>query len=111
MFCWLTSLIDYMHIWHQISIITNEMNHFVRQIQAYSQLEVIECQWESLMDFTAKKEGDLDTLIEAHRTYLRHVVAKILWLHPKKEKEVFLFTRSWELVSNEYFFVHRRQIS
>lgn len=77
-----------MYMWHEISVITAEMNHFVRQIQAYSQLEVIACQWEKLMDFAAKKEGDLDALIEAHRTYLRHVAAKVLLLHPKKEKEV-----------------------
>ena len=77
-----------MHTWHEIGVIIASMNHFIRQLQSYCQLEVIACQWKTLMDFAAKKEGDLDAFIESHRTYLRHVVTKALLLHPKKEKEV-----------------------
>ena len=79
---------EYMHKWHEISIILAEMNHFVRQIQGYSQLEVIAVRWKALMEFMSKKEGDLDQLIDLHRNYLRQVVSKVLLLHPKKEKEV-----------------------
>lgn len=77
-----------MQTWHEISVITAEMNHFVRQLQSYSQLEVIACQWAKLMEFTSRKEGDLDALIEAHRKYLKAMCDKVLLLHPKKEKEV-----------------------
>lgn len=65
-----------------------EMIHFVRQMQAFSQLEVIACRWKVLVEFVAKKEGDLDALIEAHHTYLDLIVKKVLLLHPKSGKEV-----------------------
>ena len=42
------------------------MIHFIRQMEAYCQLEVIECSWKILLEFCTKKEGDLDALIEAH---------------------------------------------
>ena len=65
------------------------MFHFVRQLQAYCQLEVIACRWQQLLDFMSKKEGDLDALINAHKAYLSLCVRKVLLLHPtKKEKEV-----------------------
>jgi hypothetical protein len=64
------------------------MVHFLRQMQAFCQLEVIECSWQSLLDFTSKREGDLDALIQAHRTYLDRVVRKVLLLSNKKDKEV-----------------------
>lgn len=64
------------------------MVHFIRQMQAFCQLEVIECSWQSLLDFAAKREGDLDGLIEAHRTYLDRVVRKVLLLNPKRDREV-----------------------
>ena len=35
--------------WHQIRITMSEMIHFVRQVQAFCHLEVIECQWKKLM--------------------------------------------------------------
>jgi gamma-tubulin complex component 3 len=87
-----------MHTWHEIGIIMAAMNHFIRQLQSYCQLEVIECQWKALMDFAAKKVGDLDALIESHRSYLRHIVTKALLLHPKKEKEVR--NVYWESLAN-----------
>lgn len=64
------------------------MVHFLRQLQAFCQLEVIECSWAWLMDVLAKREGDLDSLIAAHRTYLDRVVRKVLLLGSKRDKEV-----------------------
>jgi gamma-tubulin complex component 3 len=74
--------------WHQIRIVMAEMIHFMRQMQAYCQLEVIECSWKVLLDFLNKKEGDLDAMIEAHRTYLDRMVKKVLLLSPKSGKQV-----------------------
>lgn len=65
-----------------------EMVHFIRQIQAYYHLDVIECSWKWLLDFVQKKEGDLDALIDAHRNYLDRMLKKILLLSPKAGKEV-----------------------
>jgi gamma-tubulin complex component 3 len=76
------------HEWHQIRIILAEMIHFIRQMQAYCQLEVIECSWKVLLDFINKKEGDLDGLIEAHRNYLDRMVKKVLLISTKSGKEV-----------------------
>jgi hypothetical protein len=49
---------------------------------------VIECSWKVLLDFLNKKEGDLDAMIEAHRSYLDRVVKKVLLLSPKSGKQV-----------------------
>ena len=38
----------------------------------------------------SKREGDLDALIKAHRTYLNRVVRKILLLSSKTDKEEVL---------------------
>lgn len=75
--------------WHRIRLTTAEMIHFVRQLQAYCRLEVIECSWINLIEFLDKKEGDLDALIEAHRIYLDRMAKKIFLLSPKIGKEVF----------------------
>ena len=72
-----------------------EMIHFMRQMQAYCQLEVIECSWKVLLDFLNKKEGDLDAMIEAHRTYLDRMVKKVLLLSPKSGKQVRRGTQLW----------------
>ena len=69
-------------------MITAEMIHFIRQMAAFCQLEVVECSWKALMDFINKKEGDLDALIGAHRAYLDRMVKKILLIGPKAGKEV-----------------------
>ncbi|WVQ74593.1 hypothetical protein IAR50_004194 [Cryptococcus sp. DSM 104548] len=76
--------------WHHCRVVQSEMVHFLRQIQAFCQLEVIECSWAELMEYTEKREGDLDTLIAAHRKYLSRVVKKILLLSSKREKEEIL---------------------
>jgi gamma-tubulin complex component 3 len=62
--------------------------HLVQQMQAYSHLEVIECSWKVLIDFLNKKEGDLDAMIGAHRTYLDRMVKKMLFLSSRAGKEV-----------------------
>lgn len=73
--------------WHQVRLVMAEMIHFTRQIEAYCQLEVIECSWKSLLEFINKREGDLDALIDAHRTYLDRMVKKVLLLSPKAGRE------------------------
>ena len=65
-----------------------EMIHFIRQMEAYCQLDVIECSWKGLLDFIREKEGDLDALINAHRSYLDRMVKKVLLLSTKAGKEV-----------------------
>lgn len=65
-----------------------EMVHFIRQMQAYCHVEVIECSWKALMEFFQEREGDLDAMIEAHRAYLDRMVKKVLLLSSKAGKEV-----------------------
>lgn len=67
-----------------------EMIHFIRQMQAYTQLEVIACSWKALMEFFAKREGDLDAMIDAHQSYLDRMVKKVLLISPKAGREVSL---------------------
>lgn len=81
-------LLDMQYQWHQIRIVMAEMIHFIRQMQAYCQLEVIECSWKNLVEFIQRKEGDLDALINAHRSYLDRMVNKVLLLSPKAGREV-----------------------
>ncbi|EAL21609.1 hypothetical protein CNBC6460 [Cryptococcus deneoformans B-3501A] len=76
--------------WHHCRIVQAEMVHFLRQLQAFCQLEVIECSWADLIEFTTKREGDLDALITAHRKYLSRVVRKVLLLSAKRDKEEIL---------------------
>lgn len=63
------------------------MIFFVRQLQYYCHLEVIGCSWQTLEDFALKKEGDLDSLIEAHRTYLERLVSKALLMNGRKSSK------------------------
>jgi len=65
-----------------------EMIHFIRQTQAYCQVEVIECSWETLHQFIQQKKGDLDSLIGAHRSYLDRIVKKVLLRSHKAGREV-----------------------
>ena len=82
--------------WHKIRLVMAEMVRFIRQLETYCRLEVIECSWKVLVDFLNKKEGDLDALIDAHRTYLERVTKKILLWSPRPGKEVrVLASRSW----------------
>lgn len=63
------------------------MLFFVRQIEAYCHLEVIECSWIPLAEFLDKKEGDLDALILEHKKYLDRIVSKTLLQGGKRRKE------------------------
>ena len=74
--------------WHKIRLVMAEMIHFVRQTQAYCQVEVIECSWEVLSQFIQQKKGDLDSLIGAHRSYLDRIAKKVLLLSHKAGREV-----------------------
>jgi gamma-tubulin complex component 3 len=64
------------------------MIHFIRQMQSFSHLEVIDVSWKRLVEFTRKKEGDLDALIEAHQTYLERIEKKVLLISSKSGREV-----------------------
>ncbi|KAH7929428.1 gamma-tubulin complex, component 3 [Leucogyrophana mollusca] len=90
---------DFNYDWHQIRLVMAEMIHFVRQMQAYCQLEVIECSWKNLMEFFSKREGDLDAMIDAHRSYLDRMVKKVLLLSPRAGREENLLTLVRELFS------------
>ena len=73
------------------------MIHFIRQLEAYCRLEVIECSWKVLTEFLNKKEGDLDALIDAHRSYLDRMTRKILLWSPKHGKEELLLRQLTEI--------------
>ena len=76
-----------------------EMVHFVRQMAAYCQLEVIECSWKVLTEFTGRREGDLDALIAAHRAYLDRMVKKVLLISPKAGREENLLNQVRDVFS------------
>jgi gamma-tubulin complex component 3 len=81
-------LVELEQEWHQVRIVLAEMIHFIRQMQSYCQLEVIECSWKILHDFIMKKEGDLDGLIHEHHAYLEKVVKKVLLLSSRSNRVV-----------------------
>lgn len=65
------------------------MIFFVRQVEYYCHLEVVACQWAELEDFVAKKEGDLDQLVDAHRKYLTKLTDKaLLKAQGRRKKDV-----------------------
>lgn len=77
------------------------MVHFLRQLQSFTQLEVIDCSWQALVDFTSKREGDLDALIGAHRKYLDRIVRKVLLLgSSRRDKEEILLDLVREAMNN-----------
>ena len=65
-----------------------EMIHIIRQLQMYTHIDVIAVRWKNLLGFVHKKEGDLDSLIAAHRNYLDELVNKTLMISGKQGKEV-----------------------
>ncbi|GAA5993347.1 hypothetical protein JCM10908_001441 [Rhodotorula pacifica] len=74
---------------HQTRIALGDMIFFVRQVEYYCHLEVVACQWKELEDFVAKKDGDLDKLMEAHRRYITTLVDKaLLRAAGRRKKEV-----------------------
>lgn len=60
------------------------MIHFVKQLQYFSHLDVIECSWVALMHFVEKGEGDLDALIDAHTSYINRLATKALLRVPMR---------------------------
>lgn len=56
----------------------SEMIHFVRQLQGFNQLEVIAYSWHALEQAFTQHPGDLDQLIETHRTYLHTLISNAL---------------------------------
>jgi len=90
----LRSIADLNFQWHKIRLVMAEMIHFVRQTQAYCQVEVIECSWEVLHQFIQQKKGDLDSLIGAHHSYLDRIAKKVLLLSHKAGREVSAATSS-----------------
>ncbi|KAG6837438.1 hypothetical protein H0H93_009532 [Arthromyces matolae] len=85
--------------WHKIRITTSEMIHFIRQMQAYCHVEVIECSWKVFTDFLNKKEGDLDALLDAHQSYLDRMARKVLLLTSKAGKEETILMQVKEIFS------------
>ncbi|KAG8748429.1 Microtubule-nucleating Tub4p (gamma-tubulin) complex component [Ceratobasidium sp. 414] len=73
--------------WHQARIVLAEMIHFIRQMQSFSHLEIIDVSWKRLVEFTHKKEGDLDALIEAHQQYLERIEKRVLLISFKVGRE------------------------
>ncbi|GAA5945281.1 Spc98p [Sporobolomyces koalae] len=73
---------------HQARTALSKMIFFVRQVEYYCHLEVIACQWAELEEFVARKEGDLDKLIEAHKRYLAKLLEKgLLKVVSKRSKK------------------------
>ncbi|GAA5916670.1 Spc98p [Sporobolomyces salmoneus] len=73
---------------HQARTALSKMIFFVRQVEYYCHLEVIACQWAELEEFVARKEGDLDKLIEAHKKYLAKLLEKgLLRVVSKRSKK------------------------
>jgi gamma-tubulin complex component 3 len=64
------------------------MVHFIRQLQAFYQLEVIECSWEAFEELIVKNEDGLDGLMKAHKEYLRRLVARVLLKAPEGSSDV-----------------------
>lgn len=70
-------------LFHKTRLAVADVRFFIGQLQAYCHSEVIDCSWRVLEDFAMKKEGDLDSLIEAHATYLDRLVNKALLITTK----------------------------
>jgi len=61
----------------------NEQIHFIKQMQGFINLEVIEYSWNDLCQFFAsnkekKNQIDLDELIQSHKAYLNALLSKVL---------------------------------
>lgn len=61
----------------------NEQLHFIKQMQGFINLEVIEYSWNDLCQFFAsnrekKTQIDLDELIQSHKAYLNALLSKVL---------------------------------
>lgn len=83
-----TCFLDLESNWHRIRLIIGEMIHIIRQMQMHIQIEVVEVRWQNLLAFINKGQGDLDSLIAAHKLYLEELVNKTLMITSKPGKEV-----------------------
>ncbi|KAK4054302.1 Microtubule-nucleating Tub4p (gamma-tubulin) complex component [Microbotryomycetes sp. JL221] len=72
---------------HSTRLSLQQMLFFVKQFQYYCHLEVIGCSWQSFEQFVSKRSGDLDSLIEAHQTYLERLISKALLLNGRKSSK------------------------
>ncbi|KAH9450460.1 hypothetical protein MJO29_014588 [Puccinia striiformis f. sp. tritici] len=77
---------------HRARLVISEMIHFIRQLQSYCHLEVIDCGWQEFekklcFDQDGNGGGDLDSLIENHSVYLDRLVNKGLLLSNRVGKE------------------------
>ncbi|KAI9022722.1 Spc98 family-domain-containing protein [Phycomyces nitens] len=61
---------------HQAQLAISRMVHFIYQLQHYYLFEVLECSWEKLASFIENKSIDLDSIIEAHSSYLNKITEK-----------------------------------
>ncbi|KAL0083468.1 Spc98 family-domain-containing protein, partial [Phycomyces blakesleeanus] len=61
---------------HQAQLAISRMVHFIYQLQHYYLFEVLECSWEKLASFIENKSIDLDSIIEAHSSYLDKITEK-----------------------------------
>ncbi|KAF8606058.1 gamma-tubulin complex DGRIP91/SPC98 component [Ceratobasidium sp. AG-I] len=86
--------------WHQVRIVLAEMVHFIRCMQSFSHLEVIDVSWKRLVEFTHKKEGDLDALIEAHQQYLERIEKRVLLISSKTGREESVLNQVREAFQN-----------
>ena len=75
---WYNRVVDLQPDFQNVRVILAEMVHFVRQLQYFSHLEVIECSWSALEAFALRMEGDLDALVEAHQLYIGRLLSKLL---------------------------------
>lgn len=74
----------------QTMLMLSEMIHFIRQMQGFAQLEVIEYSWNDLLTFFSRRQGDLDELIESHRAYLNALIGKVLLRGGKRGSQDYL---------------------
>lgn len=63
---------------HAVRVALSSMIHFVRALQSFAHLEVVDCSFSTLEAFALRKEGDLDALIAAHEGYVDRLAGKIL---------------------------------
>ncbi|KAJ9125170.1 hypothetical protein QFC22_000124 [Naganishia vaughanmartiniae] len=81
---------EFIAVWHQSNIIQAQMVHFMSELQAFCHLEGIAVPWSEFVKFSEQRDGDLDELIAAHRSYLRAMSSKVL-LRSKNREEEALF--------------------
>lgn len=72
---------------HRARLVISEMIHFIRQLQSYCHLEVIDCGWQEFERKLISEGGDLDSLIEGHNVYLDRLVSKGMLLSTRSGKE------------------------